>query len=171
MKPRTCFVAAYVALGLAATLHAQADCADWNTGAFFEAAEISDVTRCLQAGADLETRNAGGTTPLHLAATVGNAETIEALLAVGAKLEARAKDGRTPLHTAALGGNAEAIAALTAAGAKLEARAEGGLTPLHAAVLSGNAETIEALLRAGARPGSAMRTRHCPAFGGGHRER
>ena len=35
MKTRTCFVSVYVALGLAATLHAQADCADWNTRAFF----------------------------------------------------------------------------------------------------------------------------------------
>ena len=65
MKPRTCLVAVYVALGLAATLHAQADCADWNTEAYFEAAEVSDVTRCLQAGMDLESRAEEGLTPLH----------------------------------------------------------------------------------------------------------
>ena len=65
MKPRTCFVAAYVALELAATLHAQADCADWNTEAFFEAAEVSDVTRCLQAGMDPGARAENGITPRH----------------------------------------------------------------------------------------------------------
>ena len=68
MKPRTCFVAVYVALGLAATLHAQADCADWNTGAFFEVAEVSDVTRCLQSGLDPQARGEVGYTPLHWAA-------------------------------------------------------------------------------------------------------
>ena len=68
MKPRTCFVAAYVALGLAATLQAQADCADWNTEAFFLAAEVSDVTRCLQTGMDPEARSENGYTPLHWAA-------------------------------------------------------------------------------------------------------
>ena len=78
MKPRTCFVAVYVALGLAATLHAQADCADWNTEAFFEAAEVSDVTRCLQAGMDPEARAESGYTPLHEAARSGNAETMDA---------------------------------------------------------------------------------------------
>ena len=57
MKTRTCFVSVYVALGLAATLHAQADCADWNTRAFFEVTEVSDVTRCLQSGLDPQARN------------------------------------------------------------------------------------------------------------------
>ena len=68
MKPRTCFVAAYVALALVAPAHAQIDCAAWNTEAYFEAAEVSDVTRCLQAGMDLEARSESGSTPLHTAA-------------------------------------------------------------------------------------------------------
>ena len=63
MKPRTCFVAVYVALGFAATLHAQAECADWNTGAFFEVTEVSDVTRCLQSGLDPQARGEAGHTP------------------------------------------------------------------------------------------------------------
>ena len=62
MKTRTCFVSVYVALGLAATLHAQADCADWNTRAFFEVTEVSDVTRCLQSGLDPQARNEFGNT-------------------------------------------------------------------------------------------------------------
>ena len=153
MKPRTCFVAVYVAFGLAATLHAQADCADWNTGAFFEAAEISDVTRCLQAGADPEAREENGYTPLHVAATFGNAEVIAVLAGAGANLEARDEMGITPLHAAVIPGNAEVIAALLQAGADLEARAESGITPLHVAAITRNAEVIAAiaaLLQAGA---------------------
>ena len=88
MKPRTCFVAVYVALALVAPAHAQIDCAAWNTKSFFLAAEVSDVTRCLQAGADLEARAERGITPLHAAATRGNAETIEALLQAGANPKA-----------------------------------------------------------------------------------
>ena len=50
-------VAATVAVALAVPVHAQVDCADWNTRDFFEAAEVPDMTRCLQSGADLEVRN------------------------------------------------------------------------------------------------------------------
>ena len=96
MKPRTCFVAVYVALGLAATLHAQADCADWNTGAFFEDAEVSDVTRCLQSGLDPQERNEFGNTPLHEAANAGHAETIEVLLQAEADAKALTTDGKLP---------------------------------------------------------------------------
>ena len=152
MKPIARLVVATVGVALVTPAHAQVDCADWNTKSFFETAEVSDVTRCLQAGADLEARGGGGTTPLHVAAAIGNAEAIAALTAAGAKLEARAKDGRTPLHTAAEGENADAIAALAAAGAKLEARYGDGTTPLHLAALGGTAKTVMALLKEGADP-------------------
>ena len=69
--------------GAKAPLHAQADCADWNTESFFEAAEVSDVTRCLQAGMDPEARAEWSLTPLHWAAHFGKAEAIEALIAAG----------------------------------------------------------------------------------------
>ena len=115
MKPRTCFVAAYVALGLAATLRAQIDCAAWNTEAYFEAAEVSDVTRCLQTGMDPEARSESGYTPLHWAASSGKAETIEVLIAAGANPEARSESGYTPLNWAAYRGDSEAIEVLIAA--------------------------------------------------------
>ena len=137
--------------GAKAPLHAQADCADWNTEAFFEAAEVSDVTRCLQADMAPEARAEWRLTPLHWAAHFGNAEAIEALIAAGANLEARSK-WSTPLREAASAGYTEAIGALATAGANLEARSESGFTPLHEAAYFGKAETIEALLRAGADP-------------------
>ena len=127
--------------GAKAPLHAQADCADWNTEAFFEAAEVSDVTRCLQAGMDPEARSEWSLTPLHWAAHFGKAEAIEALIAAGGEPGSAKQIG-----------NAEAIGALATAGANLEARDESGYTPLHWAAYFGKAETIEALLRAGADP-------------------
>ena len=80
MKPITCLVGATVAVALVACqpipIDVQVDCADWNTQSFFEAAETSDVTRCLQEGADLQARDDDGFTPLHMAAFVGNAQAI-----------------------------------------------------------------------------------------------
>ena len=151
MKPIARLVVTTVGVALVAPAHAQIDCAAWNTKSFFLAAEVSDVPRCLQAGADLEARGAGGHTPLHVAAAIGNAEAIAALTAAGAKLEARAEGGLTPLHVAVLSGNAEAIEALLRAGPDLEAQCEKG-TALHVAALGGTAEAVMALLKAGADP-------------------
>ena len=52
--------AAIVALALAAPVHEQVDCTDWNTAAFFDVAEITDVTRCLQVGANPNARDDNG---------------------------------------------------------------------------------------------------------------
>ena len=135
--------------GAKAPLHAQADCADWNTEAFFEAAKVSDVTRCLQAGMAPEARAEWRLTPLHWAAHFGNAEAIEALIAAGANLEARSESGETPLHVAAIAGHTEAIEVLIAAGANLEARSKWS-TPLREAASAGYTEAIGALATAGA---------------------
>ena len=55
----------------------------WNTRAFFEAAAVSDVARCLQSGADLAALGASGWTPLHYAASVGIPEIVTVLLEAG----------------------------------------------------------------------------------------
>ena len=145
MKPITCLVGATVAVALTACqkpipMDAQVDCADWNTEAFFEAAEVSDVTRCLQADADLNVRDEYGATPLHLAAFY-SAEAVTALLEAGADLEARNEFGGTPLHGAR---TAEAVMALLEAGADLNVRDNDGGTPLHSTAIGGYAESVTA---------------------------
>ena len=131
----------------------------WNTRAFFEAADVSDVARCLQSGADLAARGASGWTPLHYAASVGIPEIVTVLLEAGADLEARAEDGQTPLHYASRAAFSETatavVAALLEGGADLEARDAFGCTPLHYAAraeLPGTATVVAALLEGGADP-------------------
>ena len=141
MKPINCLVTATVAVALAVPVQGQVDCANWNTRDFFKAAEVSDVIRCLEAGADPNERADGGWTPLHFA---GSAEAVTALLEAGADPMARSLHGGTPLHWATTN---EAVTALLQAGANLEARNENGLTPLHWATTS---EVVTALLEAGA---------------------
>ena len=152
--------AAIVAVALATPVYAQGDCADWNTAAFFEAAEVSDVTRCLQMGANLDARDADGTTPLHWAASFGTADTVTALLVAGADPDVQDEFFVTPLHNAASSGNVKTVMALLEAGAYLEARFVDGGPPLHVAK---TAEVVMALLVAGADPHTRTRYGVTPA--------
>ena len=129
MKPITCLVAATVAVALAIPAHAQVDCSDWKTEAFFEAAVVSDVTRCLQAGASTNVRDENGWTPLHEAARWGTAEAVTTLLEAGADPNARSELGSTPLSLAGLGGSAGAVTALLEAGADPNVRDADGKLP------------------------------------------
>ena len=149
MKLIACLIAATVAGALTVPAHAQVDCADWNTAAFFEAAEVSDVTRCLQMGAEPNARDGSGFTPLHFAAMSETGEAVTALLEAGADPNARDRLGSTPLHSARTG---EAVTALVEAGVDPNARTEDGNAPLHLAAMSETGETVTALLEAGADP-------------------
>ena len=158
MKPITCLIAATFGLGFTAPALAQVDCADWNTGEFFEMATARDVTVCLTDGADVSARGESSITPLHWAAYWNeNPAVIKALLAAGADPMARDEGGETPLHWAAYNKNPAVIRALLAAGADPMARTESGVTPLHrTAGFNGNPAVTQALLAAGA--DAAMRT-------------
>ena len=126
----------------------------------------------LEAGPEVDARDATGLTALYWAAGSGRADCVRLLLAAGAKVDARAQSGRTPLHVAA----AVAVPLLLAAGADLAVRdAEGnvplhgnwraallgpgidvrnhaGFTPLHFAALAGDDAAIAWLLERGADP-------------------
>lgn len=62
-----------------------------------------------QEGADPNTRDHAGRTPLHLAVTSSTAEVVKCLVDHGARLVARLADGRTALHLAAERGNIEIV--------------------------------------------------------------
>jgi CubicO group peptidase (beta-lactamase class C family) len=91
--------------------------------------DLEAVRRHVAAGADLNAKDAYGSTPLTLAATFGRTEVARALLAAGADLEATDGQGSTPLHVAAFFCREAIVEALLAKGADRWARNAGGRTP------------------------------------------
>ena len=127
-----------------------AECAGWNTEAYFQNASAASVTNCLREGADPNARGEGGRTPLHWAARKENHAVLAALLDVGADPNAPTKYGWTPLHSAAENANPAVAAALLDAGAEPNALAKNGWAPLHVAARNGDSETAKLLVAHGA---------------------
>jgi ankyrin repeat protein len=72
--------------------------------------DVEHVTDWLsQEGADPNTRDYTGRTPLHLAAMTSTPEVVRALVDAGARLVARLADGRTALHLAAARGQVDIV--------------------------------------------------------------
>jgi ankyrin repeat protein len=103
----------------------------------------------LPEGANIETRNASGRTPLMLAALKGQTETVRSLLAKGADINARDAVGMTALMWAAFGGNIVIIETLIENGADVHIKDNSGNTALHWG--RDHAEVVARLKKAGAR--------------------
>ncbi len=136
-------------------------CADWNRRAFFAAAGVEDVRRCIAAGGNVNTPT-GGWTLLHSAVTYGaKPEVVAALLDAGARL---IPEGRSlvpePLYMAASSAaEPEVLRLLVAAMAPYppeEARKRLNAA-LHGAVYSNpNPAVVSTLIKAGADPNARV---------------
>ena len=71
--------------------------------AYAAAGNVGSMARALNAGSDIDARDAQGQTALHAAAAEGQLLSAMMLVAKGAELDARDRRGRTPLHVAASG--------------------------------------------------------------------
>jgi ankyrin repeat protein len=112
---------------------------------------LDAMKRLLEAGADVNAKNAFDATALMWAA--GDIGKVRLLLAKGADVNARSKIGRTPLLIAALhDGASEIVRLMIEKGADVKARDESGLSVLEAAAFSNDAETARLLLAKGADP-------------------
>jgi len=92
---------------------------------------------------------------LHWAATVGNADLLELVMAQGPDVDGPDSAGRTPLHYAATYGNAEVVRLLLRGDAGKDVPDAWGRTPLHYAAGRGHADAAKILLRAGAKTDQA----------------
>ncbi|OQR84308.1 hypothetical protein ACHHYP_20685 [Achlya hypogyna] len=88
---------------------------------------VSNVTRLIDAGADINRACMLGVTPLYAAARDGRADIVAVLSATGADIDRRCSKGETALYVAAELGNDDVLSILLDAGADVDAAAEVGL--------------------------------------------
>ena len=108
------------------------------------------VERLISLGADVNTVDGRGYTPLHLAAVTGHTDILNLLIGEGADVNAKDDSGQTPLHLAASNGHTNIVKLLIGAKADVNAQDRLNKTPLHWAVMFGRIETLDALIKAGA---------------------
>ena len=116
-----------------------------------------DVLLC--AGADPNTRDGRGSTPLHVATDASEAPAARLLLARGADPNSVDGRGETCLHSAARQGHCELVRALLHHGANQFLEDRTGMLPVHVAALAGNYHIVEMLCGADRRAVESV-TRH-----------
>ncbi len=92
-----------------------------------------------------------GARPLHVAASLDQADAAELLIQYGAGVEDQTEGGFTPLHWAAGRNAVETAKVLIAHGANVDAASAAGIRPLHWAAQRNAVGMVELLLAAGAR--------------------
>ncbi len=112
---------------------------------------LNGLKQSLARGADVNSRNTEGWTPLMIAVHLGHQEIVRALLQhEPSQVSARNHHGWTPLRFAVEMGDAETLRMLLAAGAEVDTPDHDGTTALMQAAGEGNLECLEILLAAGA---------------------
>jgi ankyrin repeat protein len=115
----------------------------------------------LSAGADVNARPDGGSTPLQRAAANGHSYMIELLIRHGARIDSE-PGFSSGLHQSASAGHHDAVELLIALGANVMDFDSEHNTPLHRAAYAGHAGIVEILLDAGADVSAQARAGYTP---------
>ena len=129
---------------------------------------IEAVKHHLDAGVDVNVKDEGGETPLHVAALMNNAEVAELLIDEGAEVNAKGVlDGNTPLHWAAWNGHTEVAEFLIEKGAHVNAKNGLDQTPLNLAeevfppfLAHARKETADLLRKHGGKTAEELKAEH-----------
>ena len=114
--------------------------------------EIEEVRRCIQQGADVNTKdNGNGFSALMWASFIGNTEIFKLLLENGAYVEPKRKGDYPPLVWAAQFNRTEIVKLLLENDADINFESSGGMTALRWAAFDGITELVELLLENGAK--------------------
>jgi hypothetical protein len=115
-----------------------------------DAAEV--IRALLDGGANIETANREGKTPLRVAAGLAEPTVFEMLLAAGANPASTARDGTTTVMAAARSGSVAILRLLLALRLDANTQDQQGYTALMHAAHEGMAQTVALLLAHGANP-------------------
>lgn len=115
-----------------------------------DSGNIQKVRDLLALGADPNTCDETGVTPLMFAVQSGNINLVELLIESGANVNAYPKNGNTALHAAVMAANDSIAELLIKHGAEINAKNVRGLTPLHFAVWNGLPYLTDLLIYYGA---------------------
>lgn len=108
--------------------------------------DIRSLTIALADGADVDTLNQEGETPLMLAANVGNPRILKIILAHDPELNVQSESGHTALMVASESGQHHVVEQLILHGAELNKRNNKGFNSIELAVRNGH-RSIASLLR------------------------
>lgn len=108
-------------------------------------ANLTEVQRLLQQGANPNQPNHGGQVPLHIAALDGHVDIVRLLLDSGANANAVDRSNDRPIHLAAIRGSVEIVACLLQHGADPSCVSSMGSTPAQLAADAGH-DDVAALL-------------------------
>jgi len=111
---------------------------------------VDDIRALLEKGADPNSEDAVGVTPLINVASRGSNMSLRLLISAGARIEEDGRNGCTPLTWAAKNGWEKTIELLLDRGANIDHRDKGRMTPLMRAAWNGQFKAAELLIKRGA---------------------
>lgn len=125
--------------------------------------DLAEIKSLIAEGAKINSSDALGRTPLHMAAFYSRPKTTALLITNGADVNAKDRVGMTPLHAAVLAGDLQEVELLLNNKADIKAASETGMTPLHLAAAIGKNTIAAALIQRGADPQATDRGGSTPA--------